>query len=492
MEIKSRIGYHFSESTSGAFQTFNCLENHLNDEIYFEASEQDVMKAAEIAQAAFFVYKECAPEIRSQFLNQIAGQLELSESKLITQFCKESSLTASRGEKELNRTIFQLRTFANVALSESWRNPIVSKDLSNGLDIRSCNEAIGPVVVFGASNFPFAYSTIGGDAAAALAIGCPVIVKAHSMHAGTSELVAEIISNVAKELNLPDGVFSHLLSNSHDVGEGLVKHTNIKAVGFTGSINGGRALMDISAAREEPIPVFAEMGSVNPVVFLKDELSTNRKDWVDKYALSISNDAGQFCTKPGLLFVPKTELGQQFKAELELELRKLEELPQLHPTINNSFHRKQRELFGSSKEQKEFHAQPVLQAISSSQFQSDFRYREEFFGPQSILVFYDGEEELKHNLDLLRGQLTGTIIGSEKEIKEQHVIIEKLKEKAGRIIVNGVPTGVTVCDAMVHGGVYPAASDSRFTAVGSQSAFRFARPVCYQNMPMNLLPSCLK
>lgn len=492
MGIRSRIGYNFSESTKGEFQTFNCLENHLNDEKYFSASEQDANKAADIAHAAFIIYKDTKPEVRSNFLNLIANGLEHSKVKLIEQFSKEASLSADRGEIELNRTIFQLRTFAELALKETWRNPVISSHLPTGLDIRSCNEAIGPVVVFGASNFPFAYSTIGGDSAAALAIGCPVIVKAHSMHAGTSELVAEIICAVAQQLHLPNGVFSHLFSDTHLVGETLLKHPSVKAVGFTGSIGGGRALMDLSAQRKEPIPVFAEMGSVNPVVFFEDELKLNSKDWVQKYCDSISTDAGQFCTKPGLLFVPKSNSGEAFVSELESKLKKIEEKPQLHPSINASFLKKQSEVFESSNELKPNHAQPVLQTINSKQFQSDKRFREEYFGPQSIAVFYDDKEELLQNLELLDGQLTGTIIASESELIKHVDIIDILKKIVGRIIINGVPTGVTVCDAMIHGGTYPASSDSRFTAVGSQSALRFARPVCYQNMPGSLLPKCLK
>ena len=492
MGIRSRIGYHFSESTEGAFQTFNCRENRLNEELYFKASRVDVQKAAEIAHAAFFVYKDVEPALRAQFLNEIADGLEQSKSPLIAQFCKESSLSESRGEIELNRTIFQLRTFAEVANTESWRNPIISNNLSNGLDIRSCNEAIGPVAVFGASNFPFAYSTIGGDSAAALAIGCPVIVKAHPMHAGTSEMVAKIILDVAQELKLPDGVFSHLLSNTHSVGEELVKHEAIKAVGFTGSIRGGRALMDLAALRKHPIPVFAEMGSVNPVVLCEEELSLNLADWVQKYAQSISNDAGQFCTKPGLLFVPNSKNGNDFVECLRAELHKMDEIPQLHPAIHSGFLTKQSELFESTGEQLENHSQPVLQIVHSKQYQSDKRYREEFFGPQSIAVFYDSQSELIANLEMLEGQLTATIIATATELKDQAIVLEVLKAKAGRIVVNGVPTGVTVCDAMVHGGTYPASSDARYTAVGSQSVFRFARPVAYQNCPMHLLPVCLR
>ena len=480
MVMKSRIGYEFSGATGAEFQTFNCASNQWNEEKYTEASEEDVNKAAEIAHAAFFVYKKISGEIRSQFLEEIAHQLNHSRESLVQQFSKESSLSLERGNNELDRTIFQLQSFAALAKSGDWKQPLMSLNLPNDSNIHTSHEPIGTVAVFGASNFPFAYSTIGGDTAAALAVGCPVIVKAHPMHAGTSCLVAEIVLKAAQKLNLPNGVFSHILSNSHIHGALLVNHPKLNAVGFTGSINGGRALMDLAAKRTIPIPVFAEMGSINPVVFFEDELKNNLNHWVEKYTSSIANDAGQFCTKPGLLFVPNSSIGNKFATLLSSELKNREPLPQLHPTIHQSFKKQCSELFDWPETFQEYYSQPVLRVIQSYEFIQDSRFRNEFFGPQSIAVLYDSKDEIVECLAELNGQLTGTMIGKDEELRSNELILEVLKFKAGRIIFNGVPTGVSVCEAMVHGGSYPASSDNRFSAVGIKSVARFTRPIAIQ------------
>jgi len=480
MVMKSRIGYEVSVATGSAFQTFNCASNQWNEEKYVEASEEDVNKAAEIAHAAFFVYKKISDEIRAQFLEEIAHQLNQSRESLVRQFNKESSLSLERGNGELDRTIFQLQSFAALAKSGTWKQSLINLNLPNGSNIRTNHEPIGTVAVFGASNFPFAYSTVGGDTTAALAVGCPVIVKAHPMHAGTSCLVAEIVLNAAKKFDLPNGVFSHIISHSHIHGTLLVNHPKVNAVGFTGSIAGGRALMDLAAKRTRPIPVFAEMGSINPVVFFEDELQHNFNHWVSKFVNSIANDAGQFCTKPGLLFVPNSAIGNQFIDLLSNELRNREPLPQLHPAIHQSFKKQCSELFDWPVTVHENYSQPILRVIQSQQFKEDNRFRNEFFGPQSIAVRFDSETELLDCLALIDGQLTATIIGTTKELRHNDLLIESLKFKAGRIIVNGVPTGVSVCEAMVHGGSYPASSDNRFTAVGIKSASRFTRPIAIQ------------
>jgi len=300
------------------------------------------------------------------------------------------------------------------------------------------------------------------------------------MHAGTSYLVAEIVINVAQKFNLPNGVFSHILSNSHHQGSLLVNHPKVNAVGFTGSIRGGRSLMDMAAKRLIPIPVFAEMGSVNPVVFFEDELKINLNHWVNKFTSSIANDAGQFCTKPGLLFMPNSSIGNQFADCLSAELKNRMPLPQLHPVIYQSFKTQCSELFHWPETFQENYSQPVLRVIHSHQFIEDLRFRNEFFGPQSIAVMYDSKQDLLECLDILDGQLTATMIGTTDDLNSNELILEILKFKAGRIIFNGVPTGVSFCDAIVHGGSYPASSDNRFTAVGIRSVARFTRPIAVQ------------
>lgn len=481
MSGKSNIGYGFSESNAGDFHTFNCLKNEQNPEKYYSASKEDVEKAAELAQAAFLVYGRSDGQLRARFLKRIAEEMDEHREELISWFVKEASLSRERGAIELNRTIFQLETFSTMAHSERWVERIEFEDSAKGMRIHRMNRGIGPVVVFGASNFPFAYSTVGGDTAAALAAGCSVIVKAHPMHAGTSEAVAQLVLKVAKELELPNGVFSHVFDGGHEVGAALVQHPLVKAVGFTGSIRGGRALMDLSAKRDQPIPVFAEMGSLNPVVLFDEGLSADRAHWVDAYKHSISNDAGQFCTKPGLLFVPDTKEGNRFITELRKALEETEPQCHLHPNLFASYQKQVTNSFDWKETGQPYHSQPTLREVSFSDFNTKEQLREEFFGPQSIVVQYSGKQELWELLNHLQGQLTATIIASDEEVREHWDVVTHLGDLAGRLIRNGVPTGVTVCDAMVHGGTYPAASDSRFTAVGSQSMYRFLRPVSFQN-----------
>ena len=397
-------------------------------------------------------------------------------------YCKVSSLSVSIAYAELDRTIFQLKHFSEFILKEEWNQLLSSSIPGTAVKINTSLFGVGPVAVFGSSNFPFAYSTIGGDTTAALAAGCPVVVKAHPMHVGTSCLVADIVLNVAEELNLPDGIFSHLLDNEHEVGTELVQNEYISAVGFTGSVRGGRALMELASKRMAPVPVFAEMGSVNPVIFFQAELEKNLELWSDKFVASISNDAGQFCTKPGLLFIPDSLEGREFISELKKQLSLLEPKCHLHPDLFNSFRQQVEETFDWISCKKPYHSQPVLREITANEYLNDYNYQEEFFGPQAIAVIYHSKEELTEMLDKLDGQLTTTFIGSKDELERHTDILESVKEKAGRIICNGVPTGVTVCDAMVHGGTYPASSDSRFTAVGSQSIYRFLRPVAVQEI----------
>lgn len=482
MMFKSRIGYNFSEQTTTVFSTFNCLKNEINKEVFCVATVKEAQNAAFLAKNAFREYKNTARELRADFLNKIADALETKRPELIEMYCKESSLPESRGNTELDRTIFQLKHFSEYILKEEW-NPVLSSSiLGSPVRISTSLYATGPVVVFGASNFPFAYSTIGGDTAAALAAGCSVIVKAHSMHAGTSCLVADIIIHIAQELKLPDGIFSHLLDNEYEIGMELVQNEHVSAVGFTGSVKGGRALMDLASKRIAPIPVFAEMGSVNSVVFFQSELEKNLELWVDKFTDSISNDAGQFCTKPGLLFIPDSSEGSEFINELKNQLSLSEPKCHLHPELFNRFKQQVEETFDWISCKEPYHSQPVLREITANQYLNDYNYHEEFFGPQAIAVIYHSGEELLEMLNKLGGQLTTTFIGSKEEYEQHSGILELTKEKVGRIIYNGVPTGVKVCDAMVHGGTYPASSDSRFTAVGSQSIYRFLRPVAIQEI----------
>lgn len=479
---KSRIGYRFSEETQQQFSTYNCKLDIQNPEQYCVATIQDAQNAIQLAKMAFTSYRLTGSSQRIAFLNSIASELNNVRNSLIEMYCKESSLSEHRANVELDRTIFQLKSFAEFLSTQNWDRPLTSKTNDGIYTIQTSLQAIGPVAVFGSSNFPFAYSTIGGDVASALAAGCPVIVKAHPMHAGTSYLVSEIVIESAQKNGLPDGVFSHLFDVGYEVGEELVYNKQIKAVGFTGSIRGGRALMDIASKRNAPIPVFAEMGSINPVLFFEDELKKNLELWVDKFKNSISNDAGQFCTKPGLLFVPNSPIGNEFLLELKNQLSLMSPECHLHPNLYENYKKQVEESFEWVDCTKKYHSQPTLRIVTSTEYLNNYKLHEEFFGPQAIATTYNDMEELRAMLAKLQGQLTISLIASDEELLTNTPLFEEVTEKAGRIVVNGVPTGVTVCDAMVHGGIYPAASDSRYTAVGSQSIYRFLRPVAIQRI----------
>jgi NADP-dependent aldehyde dehydrogenase len=353
---------------------------------------------------------------------------------------------------------------------------------------------LGPVVVFGASNFPLAYSTAGGDAAAAFAAGCPVIVKAHPMHAGTGELVSGAIIKAAKETGMPGGIFSNLNAQNFEVGQQLVLHPAIKAVGFTGGIQGGRALFDLAASRPEPIPVFAEMGSTNPIVIFPSALISGLDNWTSAYADSILSGTGQFCTSPGLIFLQQSSDSDRFIEVLSEKLISAEAGVMLHPDIHARFESGKRTMLSHSERSIEkektdgIRGRQALMVVSAEDFIGHESLRHEVFGPFAIIILCKEEKELLTALSALNGQLTGTVLGSEKEIKDNFSVVEILKQRVGRLIFNGVPTGVEVCPSMNHGGPYPASTDARFTAVGIDAVRRFARPVVYQNCPQDLLP----
>ena len=360
---------------------------------------------------------------------------------------------------------------------------------------------LGPVVVFGASNFPFAYSTAGGDTASALAAGCPVVVKSHPMHAGTGELVASAIIRAAENTKMPNGVFSNLNSRGIEVGVKLVEHPSVKAVGFTGSIRGGRALFDIAGRRKEPIPVFAEMGSINPVVLLPEATQKRAGELAKTYAGSITLGSGQFCTNPGLILGIKSEALDIFIQNLADEIVKIEPTCMLHPNIIGNYEKNKEKVASQegvilkaaykSNVDSNFGRQVIL-TVEGDSFLKNTTLHQEVFGPFSLVVQCENKDQLKEIISNLEGQLTGTILAENDELKNSQEIIGALQNRVGRIIYNGVPTGVEVCPSMQHGGPYPASTDSRFTAVGIHSIKRWVRPVTFQNWPNEMLPVELK
>lgn len=491
---KNQIGGTKSAKGDTVFHSLNPKTNKPNQWQFTEATEQEVNDAVELANKAFLSFGKTSSEERQHLLNSIADGLEESKDALVEAYCLESGLPESRAIAELNRTVFQLRSYAAYGASKAFNSP--TEDVVNGVSLRKVNVPIGPIVVFGSSNFPFAYSTAGGDTASALMAGCPVIVKGHPMHPGTGELVAEVIAKAVSLCDLPEGVFSNLHAQSYKVGEQLVLHPKVKGVGFTGSIRGGRAIFDLASGRKEPIPVFAEMGSVNPVVFSQKELEGNGAEWVQRITKSMLDGVGQFCTNPGLILAMKSSALDKFTNDLAENLSEQDSQCMLGEKIHKAFDELRSHqmnvqgvitLLDQQTISDSNYAAATLIKVSGSQFLNQPDLHQEVFGPFSIVVECGTIEELVGVIDSLEGQLTGTLNCQEDEIEFAQVISNALAKKVGRLIFQGVPTGVTVSEAMHHGGPYPASSDSRFTAVGGHAIYRWLRPLCLQNVPETFL-----
>jgi alpha-ketoglutaric semialdehyde dehydrogenase len=478
------------------------------DPVYHSAGAEDVDFAANLAGDAFATYSRLPGKERARFLRHIADGIEAIKPELVERTHRETALGVARLQGEAARTINQLRLFAQVVEEGSWSMARIDpaqpdrKPLPRS-DIRSVLRPLGPVAVFGASNFPLAFSVAGGDAASAFAAGCPVVVKAHSAHPGASELVAQVICNSVRECGLPAGTFSVLFGAGSQVGAALVQHPAIKAVGFTGSLTAGKALMDLAAARPEPIPCFMEMSSTNPVFVLPEALRARPAQIASGLFNSFMLGVGQFCTKPGLIFLPRNESADALVAELAAQVKNGSPSPMLTEGICKSYKSGIAQREGNTR--VEVVAQPAkkdgigpvdvmpaLFQVSAADLLHDPHLAKEIFGPSTLIVRYDSEHELTDLAHSLEGQLTATLHGTDSDIAAFSDLIAVLEGKAGRLIVNGFPTGVEVCHAMVHGGPYPATSDSRHTSVGTQAIYRFVRPVCYQDFPQLALPGELK
>jgi len=503
---KNYIGNQLSNKGTKTYKTFNPLLNIENEVIYHEASSEEIDQAVSLATQAFNEFRKTSGVKKAAFLNAIADEILLLDEALVQTYCSETGLPEGRAKGERGRTIGQLRAFAALVQEGSWVEATIDTAIPDRTpvpkpDLRKMMVPLGPVVVFGASNFPLAYSTAGGDTAAAFAAGCPVIVKSHPMHAGTGELVASAINKAAKKTGMPSGVFSNLNSSGIGVGVQLVQHPQVKAVGFTGSIRGGRALFDLASQREEPIPVFAEMGSVNPVVILPEALKRRGADLAKTYAGSITLGTGQFCTNPGLLLGIKGENLTNFIQHLSEEIVKIEPSCMLHPNIIGAYESNKQKAISQAgltvvadynTDVQTNYARQTVTTVEGKTFLENTTLHQEVFGPFSMVVQCENAEQLKDVVSKLEGQLTGTLIADDHEASRYAEVIEALQNRAGRIIFNGVPTGVEVCPAMQHGGPYPASTDSRFTAVGIHSIKRWVRPFSYQDWPDNLLPEELK
>ncbi len=503
---KNYIGNTLKASGDITHRTINPKLNIENPTAFYEATQEEIDEAVSLASEAFKTYRKVSGAKRAEFLNTIADEILALDQELLDIYTSESGLPEGRAIGERGRTIFQLRSFADLILNESWRDNSFDKANPDRQplpkdDLRRTSIPLGPVVVFGASNFPLAFSTAGGDTASALASGCPVIVKVHEMHSGTAELVASAVIKAVEKTGMPNGVFSNIMGRGKTVGSALVNHPKVKAVGFTGSITGGRALFDLASQREEPIPVFAEMGSINPVIITLKALENRLEQIANTYASSINLGAGQFCTNPGLILTIDGNKTQEFIKALAAKTIAIDAQCMLHPNIKSGYiqnglavsNQEGAEVVGKFEEPVEANYAPSqITSVSGEYFLENPKLHQEVFGPFSLVVKAEDKAELIQIINALEGQLTGTIIAEKEEYSRLHDIVDALENRVGRIIFNGVPTGVEVCPSMQHGGPYPASTDSRFTAVGTNSIKRWVRPVSYQSFPNELLPEALK
>ena len=470
---------------------------------FYQATAQEVDRAACAAAAAYPAYKALSAERRAAFLDAIADELDALDDQFVALVCRETALPAARIAGERGRTSGQMRLFATVLRrgdfyaaridqAQPERTPLPRPD------VRQYRIGLGPVAVFGASNFPLAFSTAGGDTASALAAGCPVVFKAHSGHMATAEQVADAILRAAERTGMPQGVFNMIYGAG--VGEALVKHPSIQAVGFTGSLKGGRALCDMAVARPQPIPVFAEMSSINPVIILPQALQVRSATVARELAASVVQGCGQFCTNPGLVIGLRSPAFTAFIEQLAGQINEQPAQTMLNAGTLRSYakgvsqlaeHALVEHLAGLAQQGAQ--AQPqVFRADVRLLLEGDPVLQEEVFGPTTVVIEVQDAAQLDAAIQSLHGQLTATLIGEPEDLQQFGGLTPLLEQKVGRILINGYPTGVEVCDAMVHGGPYPATSDARGTSVGTLAIDRFLRPVCFQNYPDSLLPEPLK
>ncbi len=488
------------------FKAVNPATGETMEPAFSTAGETEVAQACALAAAAFDSYRESDAVLRAAFLDRIAENILALGDELIDRASAESGLPRGRLEGERNRTVAQLRLFGEVVRSGEWQrvrhdDAMPERKPAPRPDLRLRHIALGPVAVFGASNFPLAFSVAGGDTASALAAGCPVVVKAHPAHPGTSELVGCAVQEAVMQMNLHEGVFSMLTGAGTQLGASLVADPRIKAVGFTGSRAGGLALMKIAAARPIPIPVYAEMSSVNPVVLLPGALAARASAIGKEFAASLTLGAGQFCTNPGLVLALDGTDFDDFmtaaKAAVSASLATTMLTPGIHAAydaqINALTHHKAVQQVAQGQAcTGPNQCQARLMSIDAQAFLNDASLQAEIFGAASMVIRCADLPTLQQVLAGLEGQLTATVQMEAQDLDMARALLPLLEQKVGRILVNGFPTGVEVAHAMVHGGPFPASSDARSTSVGSLAIERFLRPVCYQDFPDALLPDPLK
>lgn len=470
-----------------------------------DATVNEIEQVMQQAWKAFHAYRKCSLKQRADFMRAIAKELENLGDELIKVTGEETHLPEARLRGERARTMYQLTSYADACEKGDWLEARIDTAIPDKTppkpDIRKMLVPLGPVVVFGAANFPYAYSTAGGDTATALAAGCPVIVKAHPAHPQTSEMVSKAILKAAADTYMPEGVFAHVHGASFEVGKALVEHPHTKAVGFTGSFAGGKQLFDWANQRKEPIPVFAEMSSINPVFLMPEKMQSSAAELAKMYAGSITLGVGQFCTNPGLIIGMDNADLQTFINALGEEIRNIAPAEMLNPGIFKNYIEKragslaQDEVETVAVAQKEplmYEGMATVASAKAEAFLNNPLLHQEVFGPYSLVIRCKNIEQMTEVASQIEGQLTATLMATDNDVLNHNELVETVKDKCGRFILNGVPTGVEVCLSMQHGGPFPSTTDSRFTSVGADAIKRFARPVAFQNWSNALLPDELK
>lgn len=498
----SLIGSGRGEAGGAVFRAFDPAKGKILEPDFHSASAAELERAVQLATAAAPTWAKLSGADRNRFLRLVADKLDQNVATLAERASLETGLSLGRCTGEIARTAGQLRLYGETAERGDWvdarvetgqpeRKPVPKPDH------RSMLRPLGPVVVFGSSNFPFAYSVAGGDTASAFAAGCPVIVKAHPAHPGTGELVGQLVADSVKERGLPEGSFSLLFDAGFEVGQALVKHSLMRAVGFTGSLKGGRALVDLAASRPELIPVYAEMGSINPLFILPGALAERPAAIVDGLYASATLNVGQFCTNPGLIVMLRSPAAESFLKALTAKLTATPEGAMLTPGIRSNFAalvatRAQQtgvKIIARGNSKDPWAAAPEWFETEAKTFLANRGLSAEIFGPSSLVVWCRDRPEMLEVARQIEGSLTATLHAGGTEAADQGELIEILAGKAGRVILNGYPTGLEVSPAIVHGGPYPATSDGgRTTSVGTRALNRWARLVCYQNFADELLP----
>ncbi|OJA05664.1 aldehyde dehydrogenase (NADP(+)) [Halomonas sp. QHL1] len=506
LEGKLLIGQQAVSGQQADIHAVNPATGETLSPAYPGGSKAEVDQACALAETAFDSYRETSLEARATFLETIAAEIEGIGDELIERAMAETGLPRPRLEGERGRTCGQLRLFASVVRAGEWLDVRIDPAMPDReplprADLRQCHIGLGPVAVFGASNFPLAFSVAGGDTASALAAGCPVVIKGHSAHPGTSELVGRAIQRAVAKCELPEGVFSLLFGSGREIGQALVADPRIQAVGFTGSRSGGTALMATAQARPQPIPVYAEMSSINPVFLLPEALKARGKAIAEGFVGSLNMGAGQFCTNPGLVIAVQGPELDAFVAAAGEAVKGSAAQTMLTPGIHDAYqqgvnrlasHAKVTEVARGQAGETANACQAGLFVTQADALLNEPALQEEVFGSTSLVIACADAQEVARVAAQIEGQLTITLQMDNGDLETARKLLPTLERKAGRILANGWPTGVEVSHTMVHGGPYPATSDSRTTSVGSAAIFRFLRPVCYQALPEGLLPEAIR